>query len=187
MTVQPNLMIIGSTGRNTGKTEFACRIIERFSAREQLIGVKVIPVDKNEEKCHRGAEGCGLCDSLTDEYEILEETTADSPKDTSRMLKAGAWKAFLLIVDRHSLEQGITALLKRIPEKAMIIIESNTIRKVVEPGLFLVIRKRSDNSVKKSCAEVIDHADKIISFDNMAWDFDTGKIQMQDQRWLLLE
>jgi hypothetical protein len=187
MIAQPNLLIIGSTGRNTGKTEFACKIIEKFSTRKELIGVKVIPVDKNEEKCHRGADGCGLCDSLTADYEIIEEKTTDSPKDTSRMLKAGAKKAYLLIVDRNSLEKGIEALLEILPDKALIVIESNTIRKVIEPGLFLVIKKPSDKSVKHSCAEVIAFADKIIELNNMVPDFDPGKVLIEDDRWLIKE
>ena len=63
MTAKSNILIVGSTGRNTGKTEFACRIIEKQSAGKEIIGIKVIPVDHNVEKCHRGTDGCGLCDS----------------------------------------------------------------------------------------------------------------------------
>ena len=187
MTVNPHILIIGSTGRNTGKTEFACRIIEEHSSRNDLIGVKVIPVDKNEEICHRGEEGCGLCDSLTGDHRIIEETTADSSKDTSRMLKAGARKVYLLLVDRCSLEKGIHAILNMIPDNVMIIIESNTIRKVIEPGLFIVIRKPTDDPVKPSCAEVIEFADRVIEFDNMNWDFDPGKVAIQNERWMIRE
>jgi len=185
MTVQPNLLIIGSTGRNTGKTEFACKIIEKFSAQNELVGIKIIPVDKEEEKCHRGTEGCGLCDSLTGDFEIIEEKTTGSAKDTSRMLNAGVKKAYLLIVDRNALEKGINALLSQMPDKALIVVESNTIRKVIEPGLFLVIKKLMDNSVKSSCAEVIEFADKIIEFNNMVWDFDPDQIVIQNQSWII--
>ena len=187
MAVQSNLLIIGSTGRNTGKTEFACRIIENNSSRNEIIAVKVIPVDKNLEKCHRGLDGCGLCDSLTCEFEILEEKDSGSAKDTSRMLRAGAKQAYLLLVDRNSLEMGINALLERIPEHAMIIIESNTIRKVVNPGLFIVIRRSERKTVKPSCAEVIGFADKIIEFKNMNWNFQPGKVMIKNERWMISE
>jgi hypothetical protein len=187
MTVKSNILIIGSTGRNTGKTEFACRIIEKHSAQKEIIGVKIIPVDKNEGNCHRGDEGCGLCDSLTGDYEIIEEKTTDSPKDTSRMLKAGAKKVYLLIVDRNSLEKGINAVLGILPDQALIVIESNTIRKVIEPGLFIVINKISNNSVKNSCAEVIDFADKIIEFNKMNWDFQPDKVLIQNGSWEIKE
>ena len=187
MTVKSNILIIGSTGRNTGKTEFACRIIEKHSTRNELIAVKVIPVDKNEGNCHRGAEGCGLCDSLTGDYEIIEETTTDSLKDTSRMLKAGARQVFLLIVDRNSLEKGMDAILKLIPDNALIVIESNTIRKVIEPGLFIVIKNLMNNSVKHSCAEVIEFADKIIEFNNYSWDFQPDKVLIRNESWIIKE
>jgi len=187
MTVKSNILIIGSTGRNTGKTEFACRIIEKHSTQKEIIGVKVIPVDKNEGNCHRGEEGCGLCDSLTGDYEIIEEKTIESSKDTSRMLKAGAKNVYLLLVDRNSLEKGINAILRIIPDNALIVIESNSIRKVIEPGLFIVINKLMNNSVKNSCAEVIDFADKIIAFNNMNWDFHPDKVLIENESWIIKE
>ncbi len=187
MTVKSNLLIIGSTGRNTGKTEFACRIIEKHSTQKEIIGVKVVPVDKNEGDCHRGLEGCGLCNSLTGDYKIIEEMAIDSFKDTSRMLKAGAKKTYLLLVDRNSLEKGIIALLKIIPDNALIVIESNSIRKVIEPGLFIVIKEFTNNSVKNSCAEVIEFADKIIEFNNMNWDFNPDKVLIQNESWVIKE
>ena len=187
MTVKSNILIIGSTARNTGKTEFACRIIEKHSTQQEIIGVKVIPVDKNEVSCHRGDEGCGLCDSLTCDYEIIEEKTTDSNKDTSRMLKAGAKKVYLLLVDRNSLEKGIDAILRIIPGNALVVIESNSIRKVIEPGLFIVITKLMNNSVKQSCAEVIEFADKIIGFDNMNWDFHPDNVLIQNESWIIKE
>jgi hypothetical protein len=187
MTVKSNILIIGSTGRNTGKTEFACRIIEKHSAQKEIIGVKVIPVDKNEGNCHRGDDGCGLCDSLTGDYEIIEEKTTDSVKDTSRMLKAGAKKVYLLIVDRNSLKKGIKAILRILPDNALIVIESNTIRKVIEPGLFIVIKNLMNHSVKHSCSEVIEFADKIIEFNDMNWDFHPDKVLIHNESWIIKE
>jgi len=187
MNVKSNLLIIGSTGRNIGKTEFACGIIEKHSPNKEIFGTKIIPVDKNEENCHRGLESCGLCDSLVGDYEIIEEKTIDSSKDTSRMLKAGAKKVYLLLVDRKCLEKGINAILKVIPNNALVVIESNTIRKVIEPGLFIVIKNLINNSVKQSCAEVIEFADKIVEFNNMNWDFDPDKVSIQNESWIIEE
>ena len=187
MTAKSNFLIIGSTGRNTGKTVFACRIIKKHSTQKEIIGVKVIPVDKNEENCHRGIDTCGLCDSLIGDYEIIEEMTIDSSKDTSRMLKAGAIKTYLLLVNRNSLEKGIKALLKILPVEAFIIIESNSIRNVIEPGLFIVIKEFKNDSVKQSCAKVIEFADKIIEFNNMDWDFNPDKVSIQKESWVIKE
>lgn len=187
MAIKSNILIIGSSGRNTGKTEFACRIIEKQSTRIEIFAVKVIPVDKNEVSCHRGDESCGLCDSLSGDYEIINEKTTDSNKDTSRMLKAGAKKAYLLLVDRNYLSEGINAILRIIPDNALIVIESNSIRKVIDPGLFIVIKRSMSNSVKQSCAEVIEFADKIIEFNNIDWDFHPDKVLLQNNRWVINE
>lgn len=183
MTFHSNLLIIGSTGRNIGKTEFACRIIENHAATNDLFGVKVIPVDKQEGNCHRGLDGCGLCDSLTGDFRIMEETDRDSGKDTARLLKAGAKKVFLLIVERNSLEKGIIAILQIIPDNGLVIIESNTIRKVVKPALFIVIKKIPDQSMKPSCTEVIGLADKIVEFSDMDWDFHPDNVEIQHTSW----
>ena len=187
MIVKSNFLIIGSTGRNIGKTEFACRVIENHSTQKEIFGVKIIPVDKNEENCHRGLESCGLCDSLVGDYDIIEDKTIDSHKDTSRMLKAGARKVYLLLVDRNCLEKGINAISKIIPDNALMVIESNTIRKVIEPGLFIVIKNVINNSVKKTCAEVIEFADKIVEFNNMDWDFNPDKVSIQKESWIIKE
>lgn len=187
MSVQPNLLIVGSTGRNIGKTEFACGIIEAHAGNRDIYGVKVIPVDRGREKCHRGPEGCGLCDSLTGDFEIIEEKDKQSAKDTARMLKSGARKAYLLIVERRCLERGIRALLKMMPEKVLVVIESNTIRKVIEPGLFIVIKKKSETKIKPSCAEVIGFADKIVEFYGMKWDFSPEQVLIRDERWTIAE
>ncbi|MFC2102456.1 hypothetical protein ACFLS7_05635 [Bacteroidota bacterium] len=185
MLSRPNVLIVGATTRNTGKTEFACRVIEEHASREEIFGVKVIPVDKDEDDCHRGLEGCGLCNSLTGEYRIIEEVEADTEKDTSRMLRAGAKRAYLLLVDNCSVEQGIRSMLEMLPENALVVVESNTIRKVLEPGLFIVIREFSATSIKESCADVIQYADKIVEFNNLNWDFNPENISVQKERWVI--
>lgn len=185
MKVKSNYLIIGSTGRNIGKTEFACRVIENHSSHKEIFGLKIVPVDKNEENCHRGTDSCGLCNSLCGEYNIREEKIADSPKDTSRMLKAGAKKVYLLIVDRKCLEKGITAISKIIPDDALMVIESNSIRNVLEPGLFIVIKNSKSNSIRSRCAEVIEFADKIVESDNLSWDFNPDRVLVQNERWII--
>lgn len=187
MSVKSNILIIGSTGRNTGKTVFACKLIENHSAHNEIIGVKIIPVDKNEVKCHREEAGCGICGSLIGEYNIIEEDNRGTAKDTSRMLRAGAKKSYLLLIDRNSLEKGINAFLKIVPKNAFIIIESNTIRNVLEPGLFIVIKELTNSFIKPTCAEVIEHADKVVEFSEKNWNFDPKNIIVNNQGWLVKE
>lgn len=188
MLKKPNFLIVGSTGRNTGKTEFACRLIQQYSKEHNVIGVKVVAIERGEhQSCPRGGKGCGVCTSLRSDFEISEELELNPSKDTSRMLLAGASKVFFLRVDKNCLEKGFEALLKVIPSNSLVICESNSIRKVFEPGLFLVIKNAEDRTVKESCAEVIEYANKVIEFSNMSWDFNPDRILVKNSLWILRE
>ena len=188
MLKKSNFIIVGSTGRNTGKTEFACRLIKQYSPHHTLVGVKVVAIDRAEgDSCPRGGKGCGVCSSLKDDYEITEENDLNPTKDTARMLLAGASKVYFLKVDKNSLEKGFKALLNIIPEGAMVICESNSIRKVFEPGLFLVIKNAEDRTVKESCAEVIHMANRVIEFNNLSWDFNPDRVLIKDNEWIIRE
>lgn len=185
MIKKNNVIILGSTGRNTGKTEFACRLIQQHAPKHFVVGVKVVSIDKNEGNCPRGGKGCGVCSSLKGEFEIVEEMNLNPSKDTSRMLMAGAHKVYMLKVDKEHLEKGIRALLEIIPDNAVVVMESNSIRKVIEPGLFLVIRNLHEPRIKKSCTEVIHLADKVIAFHEMNWDFQPDRVMIQNNHWIL--
>ena len=66
----PGWLLIGSTGRNAGKTEFACEIIRAFRGAHPLIGVKVTAVADRESNCPRGGECCGACAALEGDFAI---------------------------------------------------------------------------------------------------------------------
>jgi molybdopterin-guanine dinucleotide biosynthesis protein A len=187
MIKKPNFIILGATGRNTGKTEFACRLIERFSITHAVYGVKAIAIKRDEGACPRGGTGCGVCSSLSSDFEIVEETTAGNIKDTQRMLEAGAKKVFMLKVFKDSLRKGVDALMEHLPESAMVVCESNTLRNVIEPGLFFVIKNMAEKTIKPSCAAVVQHASKIIEFSNMSWDFPPDRVHIKDNAWLVRE
>lgn len=182
-----NILIIGSTGRNNGKTEFACRLIGNLSEKREVIGVKITTIKEDGGKCPRGEKGCGICGTLTQPYDLITETCRDSGKDTARMLNAGAKKVYWLRVHKRYLKEGINELLKNIPENTVVVCESNSSRLELEPGLFLVIRNPHENTIKQSCAEVYHFADKIIYFNGRGWDFEPAKIDFRNGRWAMKE
>lgn len=187
MIFKPNFIIIGSTGRNTGKTEFACRLINSWSGKSEVVGLKVTTINKHEGKCPRGGDGCGVCSSLVGDYEIIEETGLDGKKDTSRMLVSGAKKVYWLKVSSTALDNGIEALLKLIPDDVAVVCESNGVRNVLEPGIFLVIKNLKDKTIKPNCARVIRYASKIIEFDNMSWNFTPDRVILKNNVWMVRE
>ena len=98
MITIPGMLLIGSSGRNVGKTELACRIISRFAGRSDIVGIKVTTIARKSDTCPRGGAGCGVCSSLTGQYCITEENDRASCKDTSKLLAAGARRVYWLRV-----------------------------------------------------------------------------------------
>jgi molybdopterin-guanine dinucleotide biosynthesis protein A len=170
MINRPEMLLIGAAGRNVGKTKFACMLIGRLAAIAPVVGVKITPIAELGGVCPREGKGCGVCTSLQEKYSIFEETDTEPSKDTSRMLKAGAQRVLWLRVLREHIREGMEALLERIPRGQAIVCESNTARVVVEPGIFLLIRKAGSTDEKPSVREVAHFADHVITFDGQGWD-----------------
>jgi len=73
----PNILVIGSAGRNSGKTEFACELIRKYRSLERVIGVKITTIDE-DRPCPRGGDSCGVCEFFTGKYSITEERDGPS-------------------------------------------------------------------------------------------------------------
>ncbi|MFC1743279.1 molybdenum cofactor guanylyltransferase [Candidatus Riflebacteria bacterium] len=182
-----NFLIIGSAGRNSGKTELACRLINKFKVHKDITAVKITTVEKADGTCPRGGSGCGVCSSLDKEFLITRETSGEPGKDTSRLLEAGAKKVFWLRVLKSSLKKGLAALLDTVGKNSLCICESNSSRLHIEPGIFLVVKEKKIEKIKASCSRVLHFADRIIEFD-----FEKGKldialddIYLLKNRWIL--
>jgi molybdopterin-guanine dinucleotide biosynthesis protein A/molybdopterin-guanine dinucleotide biosynthesis protein len=153
------MILVGSTARNLGKTALATRLIEALRPREKVVGVKVTTIRDRGAKCPRGGDGCGACSSLTGNYEIWEERDPDGEKDTSQLLKAGAVRVFWLRAIEDALAEGLDALMTRIDREAVIVAESNSLRKVVTPSLFLMLKESDREQVKPTAREVMSFVD----------------------------
>ena len=156
----PQLLEIGSTGRNSGKTFFAKDIILRLKDEHELVALKIITIKGARGVCQRGEVGCGICTSIDQGYELIEEKNARGKKDTMEMLKSGCKRVFMLKAFEDSLMDGFQAFMEEVGQEAMIICESNSLRNLVIPGQFVMIDNQK--GMKKSAQMVIDHADFII-------------------------
>lgn len=182
-----NILMIGSSGSNVGKTELACALLRRLSKNRRIVGVKVTAVASRDGSCPRGGQGCGVCSSLDGKYEITQETSRRSDKDTARLLAAGADAVYWLRVMRAHLQEGFAALLDTIGRDALIICESNSLRHAVEPGLLLLVDSTHHRPWKQSAQEVREHADCIVRSDGSRFDLDLERVQLVGSRWLLAE
>jgi molybdenum cofactor guanylyltransferase len=181
------MLMIGAAGRNAGKTEFACRVIARFAAETSVTGLKVTTVKERDGKCPRGGQGCGVCSSLKGNFCLTEERGENPDKDTSRLLAAGAERVLWLRVLREHLVEGLAAVRQAVGPGRTVVCESNSLRLVAEPDLFLIVREAVSQSYKDSAAAVREHADREVLSDGKGFAPDPAELGLLDGRWTLRE
>jgi hypothetical protein len=155
-----NLILIGSTGRNAGKTALAVALIKQLRERRRVNAAKVITVEEKGALCPRGGTGCGAC-SLEQDFALCEEHASLTGKDTAQLLRAGANRVFLLRSVKRALPGAFATLCGQAGGE-LLIAESNSLRTVVRPALFVML---IDGSVppKPSAQAVLKDADIIVS------------------------
>jgi len=141
----PRMLLIGAATKNAGKTTLSCRIIEQF--REHAIVALKATI-------HR--------DDIRGQWSVTREYGAHPEKDTGRLLAAGAEAVWWLRCDEDCVTRVIAELLAQVPEEAPLLCESNTLRRFVAPGLFLMVQREDDETVKPSAQAVWDSADRLI-------------------------
>jgi hypothetical protein len=168
----PNLLIIAGTGRNSGKTSMACRIIEQFPGLK-VTAIKITPhfhetttglIIKNEKKG----------------YSIYEETDRDTSKDTSRMLNAGADKVYFAKVWDDQLLVVFNEIMKYIPSNFPVICESPALRNFIEPGIFIIMTSNSVNKQKninhlQTLPHIVFKLEELEDYVNIPIGFEGGK------------
>ncbi len=182
---RPDLLMIGAGGRNTGKTELACRLIARHAPSTPLVAMKVTTVERADGDCPRGGTGCGVCTSLGEPWCLTREERADSPKDTSRLLASGARQVHWLRVLTTALDDGAAALLATVEPGWVSVCESNSLRQVVEPGLFLQVRGASGGQLKPTARAVAHLADRVVVSDGRTFDLPLERISLLAGQWAL--
>jgi molybdopterin-guanine dinucleotide biosynthesis protein A len=181
------MLMIGSAGRNVGKTELACAILRKLGGRHSIAAVKVTAISDRDGQCPRGGEGCGVCSSLQGNFCITEETNSHSGKDTSRLLAAGASRVYWLRVLKTHLDEGASALIETLGADTTCICESNSLRRVVDPGLFLLARRQDARPWKESAQQVQQCADRIVTARDGTFDLDLDRIELPGGKWKLRE
>lgn len=174
------LLIIGGASRNVGKTTFTCKVIRRFASDYPIIGLKIKTVYDGDSFFH-GKDN----NPLTSEFRLIEEFSKESDEDTGKMLKAGAKRVFKLKVKSESIHKAFNELKNQLLENILIICESNSLRKVIEPDLFLLIKPENGENMKSSAKEVEELADKIIFTDGKIHNFHENRINIDNNKWVL--
>jgi hypothetical protein len=131
MNYYPNVLIIRGTGRNIGKTLSACRIIRHLTGSYLPLAVKV------SSHFH----------PLSDEMEVIADTInyvvaeekSYTDKDSSRMLQAGAHRAFYIQARNEHVLEAFTRLLPELDPARPVVIESGGLYDFLEPAVLVHI------------------------------------------------
>jgi len=149
----PRLLLVGGNSRHIGKTTLACRVIRKFSAEVPIIAVKVTSIYPGDAKYH-GHE-------ITNEreFDIIQETDPAGLKDTAKMLNSGAFSAYYIQANDKLVEKAWSVFLKMIPPGHLIVCESRSLRRFVEPGLFIYLKKSGAAAEKPYSQWLAERAD----------------------------
>lgn len=181
----PNMLLMGSAGRNAGKTTFGCALIQRYAPAHDIVAAKVTTIQGRNEVCPRGGQGCGVCAAFEEDYCITEEDQRDGSKDTQRLLAAGARNVYWLRVRSEFLAEGAAALMERIGLDIPVVCESNSLRRVLAPGLFLLFRNADEKSTKETARVVLPFVDRTVLCDGVRFDLDPADVVLSHTRWRL--
>ncbi|MBM4321778.1 MAG: molybdenum cofactor guanylyltransferase, partial [Deltaproteobacteria bacterium] len=149
------------------------------------VGVKVTTIGQRGEHCPRGGEGCGVCASLEGSYCLTEETGGPPEKDTVRLLAAGARRVLWLRTLAACLPEAAAALGAALHPGELVVGESNSLRRVVEPGVFLLVKQAGSDRFKTSAQAVHWLADRLVLSDGARFDLDLGDLAVVEGRWVL--
>lgn len=176
--VMPQLLLVAGTGRNTGKTTFACQILRKFSPVKSIVSIKITP------HFHKNIQS-GKVILQTNNLYIAEETDSTATKDSSLMLKSGAEKSFFVMATDQNLMEAFQKILQLIPPNSFIICESGGLRHHIIPGLFFMMNKTEVEKIKPDAEKLKLLADRVITFDGEKNDFDIHSIEVNDNRWTI--
>ena len=158
----PNMLLVGSTARNTGKTTFCTEFIRKWHGLHSIIGVKITTIHAENAPCPHGDEGCGVCAAFKGGYEIIEEKDPFGTKDTCALLGAGALKVYWVRSASLHLSEVVNRLLADLPRDVIIICESNSLSGLVTPGVTIVTQRSGVYDIKPSAKPMLNRADFIV-------------------------
>lgn len=153
-----HLLLIAGTGRNTGKTLLASAIIEKFSVDFKITGLKISP------HFHKGTSSLQSI-YQNENFNLYQENSLTSSKDSSRMLKAGAHQVFYMECYDAYMQEAFEKFMQTIDIPGPIVCESPALRKYIQPGLFIIVDSKANLNKKQDVLELKQKADLFIETD----------------------
>jgi hypothetical protein len=172
-----NILIIGGASRNVGKTEFVCSLLRRFRKEREIISLKISGINPGSDP-HSGHG------PPPEKFRLLRETSRDGVKDSSKMLLAGAASSFYLRTRDEFMKEAMDHFFSVTDPDSVTICESINLRKIIIPGLFILIKGNTGEPVKRSLGEVLHLADLTVVSDGRSFVPDPGIIRLDERGWV---
>ena len=173
MNKYENLLLIGGSAQNVGKTTFTTDLLKTFSETHNIIAIKT--------SCHfHGILDTDIVIANNNEYTIVKETVTNTGKDSARMLQAGASSVYFIQAKDEFIGDAFIFLYKAINQNYLIICESASLRKYIEPQFFIALTSSKESTLpdnksilKKADITIIDYLnnkdDVSLNIENNKW------------------
>jgi hypothetical protein len=181
MIEDKSILLIGGATRNLGKTALITSILHHFSRQNNISSLKIKSIYKGDDFFH-GKDNNPLLEN--EKYRLSEEFSADN-SDAGLMLTAGAKRAFKLKVKAEFLSDGFLEFNDKRDENELLIVESNSLREIVKPGIFIMIKHSQNVDIKPSALRLEHLADLIIYTDGAKHDFSLEQLLIIENKWQL--
>lgn len=168
-----NLLLISGTGRKTFKTTFACELIHhhRYNG---VVGIKI------SSHFHPQSSGALPWKEVPGQYEIYEEHNPDGPRDSSRMLNAGAERVYYIQCRKEALADAFQTVLFELSPGCPIVCESGGLADIVRPALHLALKGDGTTGGGK---ELHPLADMSIEKNEKGFSVSPERFVFQDRKW----
>jgi hypothetical protein len=167
----PEILVIGATSRNLGKTTLLCRLIQRFN-QTPITAVKIKTLRDGDRAWH------GSSAELDGNFRVWEDAGDDRLPDSGRMREAGARQVLYVKAKIEALEEAFGEALGRIPSGHLILVESNSLVRLINPGIYLLIKGMDPATYKPSARETESRADIIIRSDGKSFSTDPDDLPL---------
>lgn len=169
------LLIVG-TNRDSGKTSLAVELIRSLSYDHPVTAIKVSPHFHQTEDWENVIKKC-------DGFQIIKESRSNTGKDSSRMLQAGASKVYFIEAWDRNLKRAFHDLVPLLDPCSPIICESGWLRKLVKPGLFIILNRKGNRELKPTIEKYLRLDHLWIEFDGQGFKRDITGIKFEDKAW----
>ena len=178
MRIDESILLVSGTGRNSGKTTLVCDIINNVSQKQRVIGLKISSHFHKTSSKQIEVYSTGNCS-------IYEETDFNSQKDSSRMLRAGAFKVFYIQCNDSNLEKVLFEIDNIIPIELPIVCESGSLGLFCKVGLHVVVKDECYIGDKQSANANMKKADMIFQGNVMEFSSIASSFVFSESKWKL--